>query len=468
MTELILSLLYEGESFKGLEEELLQIMREKFREFLVETLEELDEVLMKARDKNDLQVQEIRERTIVTVFGEITFERRYYYDSKEKEYRYILDEILNLPQHSRVSNLVKEKAITMVRDLSYRKSAARINDLLGGNISASSLHDWVQKLGRKKEALLKEERKKTYEQGLVPETEEDADKTEHLFIEADGVVVNLQDDGENRSYKEIKLSVAYTGWEMRYLNSKEYRVKNKKIFGGCAESDKFWQELGINIWKHYELGDDGVTVLNGDGAAWISKAERYLPFLNYRMLDSYHLQRNLLRALGRSEFLPRVRKAISEHDREKTLKLLDRAKSYRRIEKDREKIEDLKEYILNHWENMKDYRKKDISTPEIARGMGVMESNVDYILADRLKKQGISWSEEGVENISRVIIAYENGNLEDLLLEDTEGGLEEKTQKKAMRTVKSNQRPSESQFFHDTSEPSAGAAYRFLRDICRQ
>jgi len=62
--ELILSLIYEGESFKGLEEELLQIMREKFREFLVETLEELDEALMKARDKNDLQVRRLEKELL--------------------------------------------------------------------------------------------------------------------------------------------------------------------------------------------------------------------------------------------------------------------------------------------------------------------------------------------------------------------------------------------------------------------
>jgi len=469
MIKLILSVLHGKDSFKGIEEELLKILRRKFKELLTEVFEEFDEYLMETRDKERLKVKGIRKRTIVTVFGELTFKRRYYYDSKLDEYRYILDETLNLPKHDRVSNLVKEKALTMVRDISYRKSAARINDMLGGHISASSLHSWVQKLGKKKEKELERERKKTYEQGLVQEKREDANKTEHLFIEADGVVVNLQNDGEERSHLEIKLGVAYTGWENRYFNSKEYRVKNKKIFGGCAESDQFWQEMGINIWQHYDLGSEGVTVLNGDGASWIHRAKTYLPFLNYRMLDSYHLQRNLLNGLGRSKFLPKVREAIADYDKEKTIKLLDEAKSYRKNQKDRKKVESLKKYILKHWENILDYRKKDISTPNIARGMGIIESNVDYILADRLKKQGISWSEEGAQNISRVIIAYESGELEELLLkeekeeQDTDGV----ARQKAFRRLQSNQKPSENLFFKMTSEPAEGAAYRFLKDICR-
>ena len=132
MIKLVLSVLHGQDTFKGVEEELLKVLRRKFRELLAEVLEEFDEHLMETRDRERLEVKGIRERTIVTFFGKLTFERRYYYDNEVEEYRYILDETLNLPKHDRISNLVKEKALTMVRDISYRKSAARINDMLGG------------------------------------------------------------------------------------------------------------------------------------------------------------------------------------------------------------------------------------------------------------------------------------------------------------------------------------------------
>ncbi|SDL75492.1 UPF0236 family transposase-like protein, partial [Halarsenatibacter silvermanii] len=82
MIELILSVLHGQDTFKGVEEELLKILRRKFIELLAEVLEEFDERLMETRDRERLEVKGIRERTIVTVFGKITFERRYYYDNE--------------------------------------------------------------------------------------------------------------------------------------------------------------------------------------------------------------------------------------------------------------------------------------------------------------------------------------------------------------------------------------------------
>ncbi|SDM33392.1 UPF0236 family transposase-like protein, partial [Halarsenatibacter silvermanii] len=72
MIELILSVLHGQDTFKGVEEELLKILRRKFIELLAEVLEEFDERLMETRDRERLEVKGIRERTIVTVFGKIT------------------------------------------------------------------------------------------------------------------------------------------------------------------------------------------------------------------------------------------------------------------------------------------------------------------------------------------------------------------------------------------------------------
>ncbi|SDM39766.1 hypothetical protein, partial [Halarsenatibacter silvermanii] len=68
----------------------------------------------------------------------------------------------------------------------------------------------------------------------------------------------------------------------------------------------------------------------------------------------------------------------------------------------------------------------------------------------------------------RVIIAYESGELEELLLqEEQEQNPEGVSSQKAYKSLKQNQKPSEDLFFKMTSEPAKGAAYRFLKDICR-
>ena len=45
--------------------------------------------------------------------------------------------------------------------------------------------------------------------------------------------------------------------------------------------------------------------------------------------------------------------------------------------------------------------------------MGAMESNIDKVLANRFKKQGMRWSKDGARNLAKIIIADRNNELEE-------------------------------------------------------
>jgi len=51
---------------------------------------------MDSRDKDKFKLKDIKKRTIDTLFGDVTIERRYYKDSNDK-FRFLLDEYLNIP-----------------------------------------------------------------------------------------------------------------------------------------------------------------------------------------------------------------------------------------------------------------------------------------------------------------------------------------------------------------------------------
>ncbi len=87
--------------------------------------------------------------------------------------------------------------------------------------------------------------------------------------------------------------------------------------------------------------------------------------------------------------------------------------SYRKKKKDKKKVIKLKKYLLNNWDALLDYRERDLDLPENVRGMGAMESNIDKIIADRFKKKGMRWTRKGARNLLKVIIAKENGKLEE-------------------------------------------------------
>ncbi len=73
MIKLILSVLRGQDTFKGVEEELLKILRRKFRELLAEVLEEFDEHLMETRDRERLEVKGIRERIRIYLISEVGY-----------------------------------------------------------------------------------------------------------------------------------------------------------------------------------------------------------------------------------------------------------------------------------------------------------------------------------------------------------------------------------------------------------
>ena len=106
-------------------------------------LEELDLELAATRDKS-LEIVKIVPRTILTSKGLITFRRRYYYNTNNDAYLYLLDSILEIPKYSRLSKKLKTKILSSLNHLSYKD--AGIDNLPKGNkISAESAFNSLNK-----------------------------------------------------------------------------------------------------------------------------------------------------------------------------------------------------------------------------------------------------------------------------------------------------------------------------------
>ena len=93
-------------------------------------LEEFDLELVATRDKR-LEILKKEPRTILTSKGPITFKRRYYYDTNNDTYLYLLDNILEIPKYSRLSKELKIKILSSLNHLSYKD--AGIDNLPKGN-----------------------------------------------------------------------------------------------------------------------------------------------------------------------------------------------------------------------------------------------------------------------------------------------------------------------------------------------
>lgn len=84
-------------------------------------LENLDQFLYENRQSH-LKVIKFKERVIQTSIGMLRFKRRYYYDTYENKYRYLLDAFLLIPKRNRYMDSVKLKIIEAASEMSYEKA----------------------------------------------------------------------------------------------------------------------------------------------------------------------------------------------------------------------------------------------------------------------------------------------------------------------------------------------------------
>jgi hypothetical protein len=73
-------------------------------------------------------------------------------------------------------------------------------------------------------------------------------------------------------------------------------------------------------------------------------------------------------------------------------------------------IAQLRGYILNNAGGLKDYRLR-VEGGSFLRGMGIIESNIDKLVAGRMKKRGMSWTKRGGDRMVRLINLREQGEL---------------------------------------------------------
>ena len=84
-------------------------------------LENLDQFLYENKQSH-LRVVKFKERVIQTSIGMLRFKRRYYYDTYEDKYRYLLDAFLSIPKRNRYMDSVKLRIIEAASEMSYEKA----------------------------------------------------------------------------------------------------------------------------------------------------------------------------------------------------------------------------------------------------------------------------------------------------------------------------------------------------------
>lgn len=368
------------------------------RELATVTLESIDKQLMKDRDQS-LKVECLKEHRVTTVFGDIRIKRRLYRGSKG-EHRFLLDEKMGLDKGCHVSPKVKELATFISSHFPFQRSEEILRAILPSGISHTTIHRLVDKLTAPYIVAENREIEEVFGDGVIPQSE--GKIVPYLFIEADGTMIALQREETRRA--EVKVGIAYEGW--REVSKDRYKVTEKTAYSGIMDGDRFWEGFSLALAKTYDLSRIGKLIVGGDGASWVKEGAGLLGGIY--QLDKFHLKRAILQGLAHDPLGAEVYQACITGEIEKADRLLLEAQQKTDADRGSE-IMELRGYLMSNCYGLRDYRLE--VDDDNLRGLGAIEGNVDKLVANRMKKRGMSWTIKGAQRMARLISLREMGQI---------------------------------------------------------
>jgi hypothetical protein len=217
---------------------------------------------------------------------------------------------------------------------------------------------------------------------------------EVLYTEADGVWVHLQ--REEEKHYEVKSGIAYTGWQRLKQQQERYALVGKRVYCQANPRIPFWEGASVEWAKAYDLSQLRLVVVGGDGANWIGEGAAVFS-CGVRQLDGFHLARACGRAFGKG-LGRQLYEAVRQGQWAQARQLLAEVEPVIRPGARR-----ARRYVQRQLAQGVDWRNQVDQVPPGGRGLGTMESNGDKLVANRMKKRGISWTIRGAQNLAKVL-----------------------------------------------------------------
>lgn len=402
-------------TFKELEKIIYAWVCGLGQEFTKDFLERMDRILMEGRDKKKYRNKGLRQTTVKTVYGEVTYRRTVYEtvnDSGSKLFLYLLDENLELSHAGLISENLAELMVHGITELSYRGCAARVSEMTGQDISAMGVWNVIQSLGEK---VCEDEKAltKAYRAGKVQGERE----APVLFEETDGVFVNLQgkDRRRNASRKaEVKVGIAYDGWKKERTG--RYVLPEKVVVAGIANAKEFQEYREAAIAAKYNLDAVGQRIMNADGASWVKGLkDEDICF----QLDPFHRNKAARERIHDRKACGEVISLLEGGKIDEMFHYLELYRNSLSAEKDIAEVDALEAYYAENREGLLPYQAQVAGLPEPPEGleyrnMGTMESHIWSVIARRMKHNHTSWSKRGGNHLAKILAKKCSGRLREV------------------------------------------------------
>lgn len=360
------------------------------REQIQDYVQVLDERLRDSQQrKKDYTIERRhQQKSIATTAGPLVLDRTYFRDKKTNRHVCLVDRLLGLEPHQRISRELASRLLSGAKDASYQSVVDRY--AISGITSRTTVMNLVHRLGK-------------IESSEAPMPQKKA--VSRIYIEADEDHVAMQ-DGTNQ---QMKLIYVHEG--PKYVRKDRKVLMGMHCFTGFYKgaTDELWYEVLTYIDSAYDLDKVEEISLSGDGASWIRKGAQILPRCEL-YLDKFHLEKALRKAAAPIDSLKGIKDesywylkdAISLDFLEDIHTFFDSTEGLPLRPSQKKTLSEMRTYLVSNWNSIQ-------NTMQTGYQGCSAEGHVSHVLSSRLSSRPMGWSTVGAENIARMRVFALNG-----------------------------------------------------------
>lgn len=363
--------------------ELQPVVSGAVLDILVACIDEMDQSLVtgaKAMRRQDgITVKETRvERTLTTELGDLKYKRTYF-RLRDGRYVYLLDHLIGVERYERVS---KELVADILKAATVKSYQQAVN-ASGQKVSRQTVHDRLVAL---KEVAVDVQR--------VKETPETLD----LFVDEDHAHLTP------RGSAIIPLVTITEG--MDTSDPKRHKtIQPLHISAYGMQQDAFNENVLAVLTERYDFDKVKQVNIHADGGKWIQGLQKMIP-RSRLVMDGYHLEKRLrsfLQLEGARNYAGAIRRLLSREDGYEGFERICEVICSKQVAPAaRQKVRDFVDYCAAHWDPIVVRMKKETCG-------SCTEPLVSHVLSDRISRDPISWSKQGLSKMTMLVVYGKNG-----------------------------------------------------------
>ena len=363
-------------------ESLLSVLKGGALELLSAVIEETDSAILNAKKDRKTDGITVKQRnvprTVITSLGELKFNRTYF-QLADGSMAYLTDQLIGIESFERVTKALCAELVQNTATMSMQKAVK----VTGAPVSRQTVNNKVLAM---KDVVTEVSR--------VPNTPSEL----HIFADEDHVHL--------RPKKSAIVPLVTVTEGIDTSDPKRHKTISPVHFQGYGmDNHAFVDNVVAAIYEKYDMQKVERVYIHADGGNWIRALGALMPKAVF-VMDGFHLEKylkKLFRLNGAVPYSGVVRKAVRENNFEAFAGYISSI-SEKQDEKGRKTLFELVTYFQNNWDSI-------VERMNSTHCGSCTEPLISHTLSERLSRNPLAWSKEGLGKMAMLRVFEENGGI---------------------------------------------------------